>query len=65
MTLMLNIHESRVPDIILHDHMRTDPAVPLAVYRDNFGNLCSRLVAVSTENLIRSGAGSRIGLSNA
>jgi transglutaminase-like putative cysteine protease len=45
MILMLNVHYSRVSDVILPDHLRTDPAVPLTAYRDGFGNWCSRLVA--------------------
>jgi transglutaminase-like putative cysteine protease len=45
MILMLNVHYSRVSDIIVPDHLHTDPAVPLTAYRDGFGNWCSRLVA--------------------
>lgn len=45
MMLMLNIHHSRAPDILVPDHLRTDPAVPLNAYRDGFGNWCTRIVA--------------------
>lgn len=45
MILMLNIHYSRVPDVIVPDHMRTEPRVPITAYRDGFGNWCTRLVA--------------------
>lgn len=45
MIVMLNIHYSRVPDLIQPDHIRTDPAVLLRSYRDSFGNWCTRLVA--------------------
>jgi len=45
MILMLNIHYSRVPDVIVPDHMRTEPRVPISAYRDGFGNWCTRLVA--------------------
>ena len=45
MMLMLTIHHSRAADIVTPDHMRTDPAVPVATYRDGFGNLASRIVA--------------------
>jgi len=45
MILMLGVHFSRVADIEVPDHLMTDPAVPLAAYRDGFGNWCSRIVA--------------------
>ncbi|HCZ13463.1 MAG TPA: transglutaminase, partial [Candidatus Accumulibacter sp.] len=38
MILMLNIHYSRMNDVVLPDHLITDPAVPLVAYRDGFGN---------------------------
>jgi len=45
MILVLNIHYSRVADVIVPDHLLTDPVVPLTAYRDGFGNWCSRIVA--------------------
>ena len=45
MVLMLNVHYSRVSDLISPDHIVTDPALPIAAYRDSFGNWCSRIVA--------------------
>jgi len=45
MVLMLNVHYSRVSDLIAPDHIVTDPALPIAAYRDSFGNWCSRIVA--------------------
>jgi len=45
MILNLNIHYTRVADLIRADNMLTDPWVPLVLYRDGFGNLCTRLVA--------------------
>ena len=45
MILTLNIHYSRASDIVFPDHLRTQPAVPLAAYRDSFGNWCTRIVA--------------------
>jgi len=45
MILTLNIHFSRASDIIYPDHLRTDPMVPLAAYRDGYGNWCTRIVA--------------------
>lgn len=45
MMLMLNIHHTRAPDIVVPDHLTCDPPVPITPYRDGFGNWCSRLVA--------------------
>ena len=45
MILTLNIHYSRMADLVQPDHMHTDPSVPIRAYRDGFGNWCSRLVA--------------------
>jgi transglutaminase-like putative cysteine protease len=41
----LNVHYSRVSDLERPDHLTTNPSVPAAGYRDNFGNWCTRLVA--------------------
>src|SRR5579864_6686205 len=59
MILALSIHYSRASDIIIPDHLTTDPAVPIGGYRDGFGNWCTRLVAprgsfrIKTDALIR------------
>ena len=45
MILKLNIHYTRVADLIRADNMLTDPWVPLMLCRDGFGNWCTRLVA--------------------
>lgn len=45
MILTLNIHYSRVSDIVAPDHLITTPALPVTAYRDGFGNWCSRIVA--------------------
>lgn len=45
MVLTLNIHSSRVADLIIPDHIITNPVVPISTYCDGFGNLCSRIVA--------------------
>ncbi len=45
MILNLNIHYTRSADLIRADNIRTDPWVPLVLYRDGFGNWCTRLVA--------------------
>src|SRR5450755_367355 len=45
MMLVLNVHYTRISDLLVPDHVTTDPSVPVAVYRDSFGNWCTRLVA--------------------
>lgn len=45
MLLALNVHYSRVSDLIVPDHVVTHPSVPIAAYRDGFGNWISRVVA--------------------
>jgi len=59
MILALNIHYSRASDVIVPDYLITNPAVPIAGYRDGFGNWCTRLVApggtfrIRTDALVR------------
>ncbi|MBA2594678.1 MAG: transglutaminase family protein, partial [Pseudomonadota bacterium] len=45
MILTLNVHFTRVSDIIVPDYLIADPPVPITAYRDGFGNWCSRIVA--------------------
>ena len=45
MILMLSIHFSRVSDVIVPDHLKISPSVPMTPYRDGFGNWCTRIVA--------------------
>ena len=45
MILMVHIHYSRAQDIVVPDHLTTDPFVPITSHRDVFGNWCSRIVA--------------------
>jgi transglutaminase-like putative cysteine protease len=45
MILTLNIHYSRISDIVIPDHLVADPSIPSTAYRDGFGNWCSRIVA--------------------
>ncbi|MCB1954390.1 MAG: transglutaminase family protein [Rhodocyclaceae bacterium] len=58
MIVTLSVHYTRVSDIIVPDYMIADPPVPIAAYRDTFGNWCSRIVApkgslrLSTDALI-------------
>jgi transglutaminase-like putative cysteine protease len=42
--LTLNVHYSRVSDLVAPDHMLTTPSLSLHGYRDAFGNWCTRLV---------------------
>jgi transglutaminase-like putative cysteine protease len=67
MILALNIHYSRASDIITPDYLITEPAVPIAGYRDGFGNWCTRAVApagnfqIKTDALVRdSGAPDKV-----
>jgi transglutaminase-like putative cysteine protease len=45
MILTLNVHYSRVSDLVIPDHIVTQPPVQITAYRDGFGNWCSRIVA--------------------
>src|ERR1700744_3896769 len=45
MILNLHVHYTRAGDLLHADNMTTDPWVPLTLYRDGFGNWCTRLVA--------------------
>jgi transglutaminase-like putative cysteine protease len=59
MILNLNVHYSRTSDLVRPDTLITAPAVPISMYRDSFGNWCTRTVAppgrftVTTDALIR------------
>ncbi len=45
MIVILNVHYSRFGDLERPDYLTSEPAVPIASYRDGFGNWCNRLVA--------------------
>ena len=45
MILMVHIHYSRADDIVMPDHLQTNPIIPFTSYRDLFGNWCTRIVA--------------------
>lgn len=45
MLLMLNVRPERLADLEAPDLIHTEPAIPLGQYRDQFGNLCSRILA--------------------
>jgi transglutaminase-like putative cysteine protease len=54
MILTVSIHYSRASDIIVPDHLTTDPLVHVSTFRDGFGNLCSRIVAPAGQFRIKS-----------
>jgi len=45
MLLMLNVHYTRISDMVVPDHLMTSPSIPFSAYRDGFGNWCNRIVA--------------------
>jgi transglutaminase-like putative cysteine protease len=45
MIFNLNVHYSRVADLVGRDDLVVDPPVPMTAYRDSFGNWCTRIVA--------------------
>jgi transglutaminase-like putative cysteine protease len=42
---MLNVHHTRVSDLIVPDRLITDPLIPMTGYQDEFGNWCKRGLA--------------------
>lgn len=42
---LLNVHPSRAADLREPDQLRLEPDVPVELYADSFGNLCSRFTA--------------------
>jgi transglutaminase-like putative cysteine protease len=47
MILNLNVHYTRAADLERPDYILTNPSVPLSLYRDGFGNWCTRLVVAA------------------
>ncbi|MGE0571458.1 MAG: transglutaminase family protein [Dehalococcoidia bacterium] len=45
MILQLNVHPSRIGDLLTWDRMVIDPPVPVTTYHDGFGNFCQVLTA--------------------
>lgn len=45
MIVTLNVHYSQAAQLLAPDYLLTDPVVPIAGYRDGFGNWCTRLLA--------------------
>jgi len=56
MLLVLNVHYTRVSDLVEPDHLVTSPAIPIRGYRDGFGNWCSRIVASAGRTLLSANA---------
>jgi transglutaminase-like putative cysteine protease len=42
---LLNVHPSRVKDLLEPDELTVDPSVPVSTYIDGFGNRCTRFLA--------------------
>jgi transglutaminase-like putative cysteine protease len=42
---VLNVHTSRMQDLVVPDDMMSNPSLPLAQYEDAHGNVCTRLMA--------------------
>jgi transglutaminase-like putative cysteine protease len=56
MILTLNIHYTRVSDIVVPDRLVTSPSIPITAYRDGFGNWCTRIVAPTGQILLSANA---------
>ena len=56
MLLTLNVHFSWNSDIIVPDHMITNPPVPISAYRDGFGNWCTRIMIPKGETRLSADA---------
>jgi transglutaminase-like putative cysteine protease len=56
MILTLNVHFTRVSDLVGRDDLVFDPPIPVAAYRDGFGNWCTRIVAPAGRTRIRGDA---------
>lgn len=56
MIALLTAHESQAPFLERPDLVLTDPAVPVSIYRDGFGNWCARMVAPPGLFTLRAGS---------
>lgn len=45
MLIVMGTHYTRASDVVVPDFLVTEPAVPITLYRDGFGNWCSRILA--------------------
>src|SRR5438067_11167930 len=56
MIFNLNVHFTRVSDLVGRDDLIFDPPVPIAGYRDSFGHWCTRIVAPKGRTRVARGA---------
>ena len=56
MIFNLNVHFTRVSDLIGRDDLVFDPPVPVDAYRDGFGNWCTRIVAPAGRSRVTANA---------
>jgi len=49
--LVVNVHESRLQDLVEPDRLKAEPSIEISSYLDGFGNKCTRLLA--PEGLLR------------
>ena len=56
MIFNLNVHYTRVSDLVGRDDLVVDPPVPMAAYRDSFGNWCTRIVAAKGRTRVSANA---------
>jgi transglutaminase-like putative cysteine protease len=56
MIFNLNVHFTRVSDLVGRDALMFDPPIPVAGYRDDFGNWCTRIVAPTGRTRVTSDA---------
>ena len=56
MILNLNVHFTRVSDLVGRDDLVFAPPVPMTAYRDSFGNWCTRIVAPRGRIRVRAAA---------
>ena len=56
MIFNVHVHYTRASDLVGPDHLVIDPRVPIAGYRDSFGNWCERIVAPAGRTRIAANA---------
>jgi transglutaminase-like putative cysteine protease len=56
MIFNLNVHFTRVSDLVGRDALMFDPPIAMAGYRDDFGNWCTRIVAPTGRTRVTSDA---------
>jgi transglutaminase-like putative cysteine protease len=56
MIFTLNVHFTRVSDLVSRDDLAFDPPVRMTAYRDSFGNWCTRILAPAGRTRVRADA---------